>query len=272
MDYVLKEFDGNKTLLYAWFSAMFTRVDVLMWSRNGGDELVIIAEKIKKELHRVELIANRFDEESEISRINTTAFKYPYKVSSELFQVLADCLTYHTSTLGYFDITVNSINGFTKGIAHIVLDHVTDTIRLLHPDVRIDLSGYIKGYVLRAVRNLLLQEEINNTLVNLGNSSVLALGSHPNGEGWKISLSELTVTKECVLHNQCLTTSGNKENTSWPIVQPLTHKVIACHQPVSVITDDPAIGEVLSTALYIASDEEKQLILNQLQGKIAFQD
>ena len=175
MDYVLKEFDGNKTLLYAWFSAMFTRVDVLMWSRNGGDELVIIAEKIKKELHRVELIANRFDEESEISRINTTAFKYPYKVSSELFQVLADCLTYHTSTLGYFDITVNSINGFTKGIAHIVLDHVTDTIRLLHPDVRIDLSGYIKGYVLRAVRNLLLQEEINNALVNLGNQEFLVM-------------------------------------------------------------------------------------------------
>jgi len=267
MQYSQKIFTDSKKLLYAWFLAMFTRVDVLISTDATRDDLVYIAEQIKTEIERVELFANRFDENSEISLINSTAFIKPRIVSAELFAIIEECRLFNQKTLGHFDITVNSVNGYKDGMKAILLNADKQTIRFLHPDVRLDLSGYIKGYVLRAIRKLLEKENIHHALINIGNSSILAMGNHPCGEGWKISFSELTNKTECVLHNEYLTTSGNKEQTKWPILQPHTAQPIIRTQSVSIISDDPAIGEALSIALYIANKNEKHVILSLLKGK-----
>lgn len=272
MQYSQKLFDENRKLLYAWFSAMFTRVDVLISTENSRDDLAFIAEQIKNEIERVEAFANQFDENSELSLINRSAFSNTIIVSAELFAIIAECHLYNINTLGYFDITVNSTNGCKDGAAKIHLDTKNHTVRFLQPDVRLDLSGFIKGYALRGVRNLLKNDNIHNALINIGNSSILALGNHPCGEGWKISFSDVEKINECVLHDECLTTSGNKEQTKWPILHPHTGQPIAKKQQVSAITDDPAIGEVLSIALYVATNEEKALILKRLKGKVVIVD
>jgi FAD:protein FMN transferase len=268
MQYLVKIIPNDKKLLYAWFSAMYTRVDLVVSSNVPSDELIKIAEQIEIELKRVERFANRFDAESEISQLNSSAYEKSKVVSEELFQVIDECLKYHQKTLGYFDITVSSTSYLKDGIANILLNKENRTIKFLDPDVKIDLSGFIKGYALRAVRQFLQSKNITDALINVGNSSILAMGSHPNGSGWKISFPDLKTTGECVLHNECLTTSGNNGQTKWPIHQPKTGQAVGIAQPVSVITDDPGIGEVLSTALYVANENEKYLILNQLNGKI----
>jgi len=265
--YSQKLFDDDKKLLYAWFSAMFTRVDIVISTDRSRDDLIYIAEQINTEIERVEAFANRFDENSEISLINNTAFLNTRTVSEELFNIIDECLLYNKKTLGYFDITINSTNGLKEGIENILLDKENQTIRFLHTDVRLDLSGFIKGYALRAVRDLLHKENINNALINVGNSSILALGNHPYGAGWKIGFPDIKTTNGCVLHDECLTTSGNKEQTKWPVLQPHTGQPIARNQHVSVITHDPAIGEVLSIALYVSDENKKELILKQLNGK-----
>ncbi|MHC1705705.1 MAG: FAD:protein FMN transferase [Tenuifilaceae bacterium] len=267
MQYSQKLFGDNKKLLYAWFSAMNTRIDILILADSIRDDLVCIAEQIENEIKRVEVLANRFDGKSEISQVNSTAFENTIIVSNDLFQVIDECLLYNKKTQGYFDITVNSNNGLKGGISQIVLDKEKQTIKFLHPDVMLDLSGFIKGYALRAVRALLKKENIDHALINIGNSSILAMGNHPWGKGWKIGFLELNMTNECILHDECLTTSGNKEQTKWPILQPHTGHPIAKNQHVSVITHDPAIGEALSIALYAADENEKDLILRQLDGK-----
>lgn len=259
---------NNKTIFYAWFPAMFTRIDVLLLTDDLSEKLISIAESIEAEIERLELMANRFDENSEISRINSSAFEKKLQISAEMFHIIEECLMYNTKTLGYFDITINSTNSFNKGISNITLDKTDYSIRFLHPDVKLDVSGFIKGYVLRAVQRILSNENIQNALINIGNSSVLAKGNHPHGNGWKVSIANLNKPSECELYNQCLTSSGNTKDTKWPIQQPKTRTKITSNQMLSVITDDPAIGEVLSTALYIANEKEKQIILNQLNGKI----
>lgn len=267
MQYSQQLFDDNKKLLYAWFSSMFTRVDILISADGSRDDLVSVAQKIKTEIERIEIFANRFDENSELSLINRAAFSNTIIVSAELFAIIAECQLYNEKTLGYFDITVNSANGCKDGASKIHLDAEKQIIKLLHPDIRLDLSGFIKGYTLRGIRNLLLNEDIHNALINVGNSSILAMGNHPCGEGWKISFPYEEKINECVLHDECLTTSGNKEQTKWPILHPKTGQPITKKQQVSVITDDPATGEVLSTALYVTTNKEKALILNRLKGK-----
>ena len=266
----LEKLIGDNKLLYAWFSAMFTRVDILLVSEIERGDLKTIADKIKKEIEKVEAIANRFDENSEISKTNNTAYLKPCSISDELFQIIDECLKFSSKTLGFFDITVNSLNGFTDGISNIVLDSSNNTIRFLHVDVKLDLSGFIKGYVLRAIRKILHEENIDNGMINMGNSSVLAIGNHPHGQGWKISIPEVETKNEYMLFNQCFTTSGNKDQTKYPIKKPQTLEAIVNQLSLSVITNDPAVGEVLSKALYIANKDEKQLILKQFDEKIKY--
>ncbi len=267
MQYTHKSINGS-SLFYAWFQAMHTRIDVLMYANHSEIILISIAKKIKIEIERLEKLANRFNQNSELSQLNSNAFEKSMPLSNELYQIIEECIQYKDTTLGFFDITVNSANNFTEGISNINLDKVNQTIRFLHPDVQLDLSGFIKGYALREIKQILLNANIKDALVNIGNSSVLAIGNHPHGKGWKINSNQKDISKECELHNQCLTTSGNTNNTKWPIQKPMTRKVIENYPMLSVITEDPATGEVLSKALYTANKKEKLEILNHLKGQI----
>lgn len=267
MLYSQKSINGN-TLFYSWFQAMHTRIDVLLYAENSLEYLKSLAEKLKIEIERLEHLANRFDENSELSQLNSKAFENAIPISNELFQIIEECLVFNKKTLGYFDITINSKNNFSNGISNILVNTENQTIRFLHPDVQLDLSGFIKGYALRAIKSILYDNNINNALINIGNSSVLATGNHPHGKGWKINSNLQDISRECELQNQCLTTSGNTNNTKWPIQKPMTRKAVENYPMLSVITDDPATGEALSKALYIANEQEKVEILNALKGQI----
>lgn len=267
MQYSQKIISGDKQLFYAWFSAMYTRVDLIFYTEAEREDLKDIAQDISDQIDRIEAMANRFNKGSELSKLNAGAYENEMPVSGELLGILADCQMYHQQSSGYFDITINSLNGYRDGIAAMQLNRDKQTLRFLHPDVQLDLSGYIKGYALSSVKQLLEKEKITDALVSMGNSSVLAIGNHPFGKGWKVSRPETDTAITCVLFDECLTTSGNNAQTKCPVLNPLSGKAVEKKSPVSVITKDPAIGEVLSTALYVAEESEKMLILNNLGGK-----
>jgi thiamine biosynthesis lipoprotein len=107
---------------------------------------------------------------------------------------------------------------------------------------------------------------IDNMLINVGNSSIYAKGNHPIGVGWKIKIPENDT--EIVLHNQCLTTSGNTELTKWPIMNPLNGDVVKNKKMVSVITKYPDVGEVLSKVSYLAPPTDLNIILERFDAKI----
>ena len=93
-------------LLYAWFSSMHTRVDIILYDGNE-DKLLGIVRLIYEELYRLEQLAN-FYEDSELFRVNKKAIQEPIKMSRELFDMISFCLSAHERTLGYFDIAVHS--------------------------------------------------------------------------------------------------------------------------------------------------------------------
>ena len=270
MQYSQKILSDNKQLFYAWFSAMFTRVDMIFCTDASRTHLKDIAQNISDQIVGIEAFANRFDENSELSQLNVNAYKNEMQLSEELFRIITDCQEYNMQTSGLFDITVNSLNGFRGGAAAVQLNAEKQCIRFLHPDVLLDLSGFIKGYALRTVRLILEKEDINNALISMGNSSVLAVGNHPFGKGWKVSHPEDDAVTNCVLFDECLTTSGNKAHTNWPVVHPISGKAVEAKKAVSVITGDPGIGEVLSTALYVAGDDQKAVLLKKFNAKEFF--
>lgn len=263
----IEKYVDEKIILYAWFSAMFTRVDVVLWTYIQSVDLKSVVTKLEQKIKEIEKIANRFDENSEISKINLMASEREIEISTFLYQAIEECIHLNSRTCGYFDITIQSDNGCKNGISNIVLNKQKQSISFSNKDVKIDLSGFIKGYALRSIKNILLEANINNALINLGNSSILAIGNHPHGIGWKVNNPDVNEL-ECILLNQSLTTSGNSSKTKWPIVNPLTELPIELKQAVSVLNDDPAEGEALSIAIYAAHESETSDLLKEFNAQL----
>ena len=266
MQYTQQNISTDKKLFYAWFEALHTRIDIAIYSDVNRNDLVEIVSEMEAEMNKYERLGNRFDPQSEISTINQHAFEHEMSLSDELFILLTECQLHNENTRGYFDVSVYSSKKNKSKAKPFLIDAIQKTIRFSHSGVFIDLSGYLKGYVLRKLMIITEKKGIENALINLGNSSIFAKGNHPYGVGWKLKIPGSDF--ELILHNECLTTSGNSEQTKWPIMNPLEKEFIKINKPVSVVTKFPDHGEVLSKVLYLASISELESIIKYYGGKI----
>ena len=239
---------SNKGLSYSWFPAMHTRVDILLYGKPEEDLQNIVA-VISDTLTELEMTANFFDPSSELAKLNNIAHLKPTIVSPELFRMISLCRIFHEKTEGCFDITVQSNPYNSETFQSLILDETNSTIYFSKQGVRLDLSGFLKGYALDKIKEILQNHSIDNALVNIGNSSVLALGNHPKGEGWKVSVP--ATGKEYLLKNECLTNSGNDTPDRIHIIDPRTGKYVEGQRTVSIITESGAEGEAFATMFFI---------------------
>ena len=221
-------------------SVMGTQFDILM---VGSDPRLLgtVWEKVESEVQRLDKMLNRFDPESEVSFVNREAGHYPVTVGEELWEILQDCKRYNELTEGYFDITLQGFN-------QVLLTEEDKSIFFFSESLHIDLGGYGKGYALAKIRELLEENGIAKALINFGNSSVLAVGTHPCGEYWPVGLDN-PFTKERIadlkLCDSSLSTSGNMPSHPRHIVNPHTGTFV---------------DEILTTAFMIADDERIPVI------------
>lgn len=262
MQFIYRDTPPGKGIAYAWWESMHSRVDIIVYGRPET-EIKSLLTATELELNRLEKIGNYYNTTSELHAVNQNAALGPVKVSDELFEMIRDCIAYHTATLGYFDISFRSEEHENPAITSILLSEEDKTVAFCWKGVRLDLSGYLKGYGLDRIRQMFADAGIGNALINMGNSSALALGNHPHGEGWKITFGTepSEETPEVHLFNECLTTSGNATAGRKHIVNPLTGEHIKGKGQVSVITSNGKDGEVLATALFAAPTDAHDTIL-----------
>jgi thiamine biosynthesis lipoprotein ApbE len=125
---------------------------------------------------------------------------------------------------------------------------------------------------------MLLAEGWADFLINFGNSSVCARGDRPGADGWTIGVENQarpgSNALEITLRNQSLSTSGNTGRHDRHIFSPIKGEYIAGLSSLSVVTDEPLEGEVLSTALFAARHDEPERIpafLRQFPGVRAYE-
>ena len=253
IQHLYKPSNDCNSLFYAWFLSMHTRVDIILCSRKPEGELLLVVNRIYDALCRLEKMANFYDPASELSILNRTASVSPVVLSEELYSMIDLCLEYNGRTLGCFDITVHSENYNQNTIHSVHLSAGDRSVAFSQPGVTINLSGFLKGYALETIRGILNEALIENALINMGNSSILALGNHPVGSGWKIN--------DILLHNECLTTSGNDSPNRRHIVSPQNGKLVEGVKQIAVVTANGSIGEILSTALFAADSEQTKALM-----------
>ena len=265
---------------------MGTRLDVLLHGvgQETGEQIL---ERVYAIITGLEENLSRFDENSAISKINRLGSKKDLVISRELFSILNTCKDYHEKTFGLFDIGIGRVtdeirNGKVNpdeieemlqksGIDNIILDQEKSAIRFRSEDIEIDLGGFGKGYALEQLQSLLIRIGIPNAFISFGNSSILALGNHPHGEGWKSGINHLLKPGESLfefnLKDESLSTSGTSPDTTrgnkaGHILHPDRGLVETGYKHISVASRQAVEAEILSTALMAATDKEINDILN----------
>ena len=251
-------YDASSLFHGSLLNIMGTRLDAVFIETDRA-LCESVWQKTVAELSRLDKMFNRFDIESEIYSVNLRAANESVIASEELMSVLMSCKRYHNLSLGLFDVTLSDFN-------LVDLDTEHQTISFSEKNVSIDFGACAKGYALDKVKQVLVEADIKDALIDFGNSSVLALGHHPFGDCWKISVENPfrpgEIIDEIELRDVALSISGNMPTHLKHIVNPRTHQFIEDKKIVSVITQNSFDAEALSTALMIANHEEQEKILS----------
>ena len=261
--HIFKESPSGDHLFYAWFSSMHTRIDLVFFGKEDEDFYLATTRSVQQILNDLEQTGNFFDPTSELSFVNRMANSKPVVVSEHLYNIIRLCQTFHKQTFGCFDIAINS-SDYEQGLLDaVILSEDNHTIFFEKGNILLDLSGILKGYALDCIREFLISEQITDALINMGNSSVLALGNQPYGDGWKIDFQEGS-KHDIILHDECLTTSGNNTVERKHIISPFTHSYVEGKREIAVITESGALGEALSTGLFVADTVQRSSMLEHL--------
>lgn len=242
---------------------MGTRFDLILTGIEKEHSVRIWA-SIQNELEHLDHLLNRFDPDSEISAINQRIGDNPVKVNNEMWDILLDCGDYHQKTFGLFDITLSDFS-------QVLFNEKEHSVLFLQPGLLFDLGGYAKGYAMKKLVNILTANKVENCFVDFGSSAIFALGHHPYGDSWKVSIENPfqkgEILGEIALKNSALSTSGNTPDYSGHIVNPLNRKFNRERKLICVESDDPVDAEVLTTALIAADAFQKKKLLAQFDIK-----
>jgi thiamine biosynthesis lipoprotein len=228
---------------------MHTRFDVLLFG-TSENRLTAVWSELEKELNRLEKMFNRFDRESEVAKVNTDAQFKPVELSDELWNMLTECDRFYAKTDGNFDITLSNFK-------HLIIMKESQSVQFDKYGMLIDFGGIAKGYALKKMKNIIKKTDIRRALLNFGNSSALAVGSHPYGDRWAIGINnpfENKILTTISLYDTSMSVSGNSPQNKRHIYGK-DNNFIEKNKIAAIITDDPVDAEVVSTAL-IASKKE----------------
>lgn len=228
---------------------MHTRFEMIIYD-DRRKELEDLWAQIVERLEVWQTMFNRFDAGSEVARLNSWHDTLPHAISEEMVQALELCRGYWLATEHLFDITRRDMG---------LVEWGEGQMRMCESDVTLDFGGFAKGYALLRIREMLAGQDIERAIVDFGHSTIMTVGSNPNGEDWAIALPSPYDGREVArfgLNNQTLSTSGNMPSYVGHIVNPQSgerneDKVLSC-----VVAHNPLDAEVLSTVQMIATDEQ----------------
>ena len=261
----------TKSQLYA----MNTVIDLTFY---GEDKTALVS----GELNRLESLFSVTREQSDISRLNR-ADGQSVTVSEDTASVLQTAGEVYRDTDGCFDPTIYPVVrlwGFTgdsfrvpddaelqnalqyADFSRVSLDGASVT---LQKGAQLDLGGIGKGYAGKKCRDLLKKSGVQSALLSLG-GNVQTVGLKPDGSQWTVALKNPDGGKSlCKIRvGECaVVTSGGYERyfeqdgkRYHHIIDPKTGKPSDSeYKSVTVICEDGALADALSTAFYVGGEQ-----------------
>lgn len=173
-----------------------------------------------------------------------------------------------------------------SGWDNIIIDDANNTIEITNPYTQVDVGGIGKGFAADIVVANLKASGLTTAIINIGDSSILTIGSKPDGSEWGIGISQPTrpaligantVDTLYFPADISVSTSGDNQNyyiaedgnTYHHIIDPSTlFPVVTDLHAVTVVTDLKAgDAEALSKAFFIMPYDEAMTYYADIQAK-----
>jgi len=275
------------------------------------DEILVLGQLFDK--------YNNYDGLNNLKTINDNAGIQPVEVDQVLIDLITFAKEYYTITQNTFDISMGAVlevwhnyreegkllnssdpaeYGKVPNIEELQIakecvswDYVeindeNNTVYLNNPCASLDVGGIAKGFAADIVVNKLLEAGLETAIINIGDSSIITIGTKPNGDEWGVGIAQPkknvliadssvdTLYFEGSIH---ISTSGDNQNyyiaegdiTYHHLIDPSTlYPVVTSLHSVTIATSlSAASAEALSKAMFILPYDDALELLNKLKAE-----
>jgi FAD:protein FMN transferase len=272
---------------------MGTSVRVELWSGDRAAGEAAIAAVIER-MHRIDETMSHFKSDSELTRINRTAFNGPVPISRPMYDIIARSIDFSQLSEGAFDITFASVGHLYDyrrriqpnedelargraaiGYRNLILDPRECTIQFARPGMRIDLGGFAKGLAVDDGAAILQSRGIRNAIVTAGGDSHIV--GDRRGRPWTIGIRDPRNAGKMVavlpLEDVALSTSGDYERfferdgvRYHHLIDPATGESPRGVRSVTVVASDGLTSEALSKSVFVMGVNKGLRLVESLEG------
>ncbi len=259
--------------------AMATRFELVLHASPStplGAGLRAAGEAALAEIERIERLLSAYRPDSDIGRVNAGAAAAPVRVTAETCRVLQQCLALSRQTGGAFDVTVGPLVQTWRaagaagtmrsadleaarrlsGADLVHVDEDTLTVTLERPGAAVDLGAAGKGYAIDVAIETLRDAGVTSALLHGGTSSVHAIGTPPDAEGWRVAWAGpegAAILRDSALsvsagHGRVVTIDGE---TFGHVIDPRTGSPVGHTGGAGVTGPSSFLCDALSTAVLV---------------------
>jgi len=282
----------SRTLYVAGRYVMGTVLEVQVFT-SGGETARAASSAVFAETARLEAALSHYRPETDVSRLSRTAGTGPQEVAPEVTAALQRALELGVLTQGAFDITLGpvfaswresssgepSLAALRARVGHdkIVVDPA-GRVALRVEGMALDLGAFAKGWSLDRAVALLRERAVDTALLSFGQSSVWALGAPPGTEGWTLALQAPGggVQGWVTLRDRALSFSSSRVPAELrsaadppgraPLVDPRTLRPVRRQATATLVGEDGALADALSTALLVLPPAQGRALVESLSG------
>ncbi|MDO5022935.1 MAG: FAD:protein FMN transferase, partial [Eubacteriales bacterium] len=253
------------------------------------------AEELFFKYHRLFDGYNEYEDTVNVYSINRLASKKTVKVPEELFNLLSLCKEEQLKLNNTLNIAMGTvlklwhdarefslenpkeayipaIEDLFEASKHTDMDDVVlnandNTVFFKDPDLQLNVGAVAKGYATELVAQALLKSDMPSFIINAGGN---VRTGHPPLDGrdnWGVGLQDPDNTSQVFetlfLHDKSVVTSGDYQRffevdgkKYHHIISPDTLLPANAMRSVTIVTEDSALADMLSTALFIMPFEE----------------
>lgn len=302
-------FSPEPTQYQRTYLTLFDTVTTITGQASDEQAFQAAAEKIHsrlEEYHRLFDIYKDYPGLNNLKTVNDQAGIAPVKVDSAIISLLLLCKDYHDLTGGRVNAAMGSVlalwhearsasldapqsahlpdaDALQEATKHtswdaIIIDEEACTVYISDPQTRLDVGAIAKGW---AAEQAALDAP-EGFLINLGGNVRATGAKDENGTPWKVGIQN--PRGEDYLHILSLTkgsavTSGDYQRTYTVdgkayhhIIDPSTGYPAEYWSSVTIVCEDSALADALSTALFLMSREDGQALLDRCNAEALWVD
>ena len=287
---------------------LFDTVTTITGAASNEQDFQAQVQQIYQQLKRYHQLFDIYQEYPGINNlkiVNDNAGVAPVVVDEQIIAFLTDCKAYYELTQGAMHVAMGSVlrlwhqcrqEALVEGkqpalpetaalqealqhmdISDLVLDEKNATVYLADKDMSLDVGAVAKGWAARQVAKTLPE----GFLISIG-GSVYATGPKNKNTPWVIGIED--PDGGAYLHTLSLSAGGVATSGDYQryytvdgvnyhhIIDPQTAMPTTKWRSVTVVCQDPALADVLSTALFVLPLEQGKDLAAKAQAEVMWLD